>query len=111
MNWFSLVTVLIEMFKPIIKKWLEDLLKKVAADLTAGRVELHGHPVIDVADVFAAARAEVVDTYWFPRRALKALDAMQRTAIAHAHEVQDAAAGKAFVPVLTGKEYDALQGL
>jgi hypothetical protein len=112
MNWAALVKVLIEVFRPLLKKWLDELLKKVAADLeAAGASYPADFPALAVADVFGTARAEVLATYWFPRRALAALDQCQRAALARANEVRAAAVGSAPVPALTRDQIDRLAKL
>lgn len=68
MEWIALVTVILQLLRPILQAWLENLLKRAAADLKAQGVLLAGN-----------APAEAEGRLWAAASAILEADARERT--------------------------------
>lgn len=99
MNFLALASLLLQLFGPILKKWLEDLMSRPGPALPDYPVQT----AEAITTWFAAARART--SWWeyllYARRRLRALEA---AAQAHAGEIAATLRFGAAAPVLTASE-------
>lgn len=122
MEWIALVTVILELLRPILQAWLENLLKRAAADLDRGVTgPVHYDPetaerrVWDVASALLEADAGELSWWnwlgkWRDGQRRRYFEAARRAALAREGQLYQAAyyPGHPATP-LTGDEIRAIQ--
>lgn len=103
MEWIALVTVILQLLRPILQAWLENLLKRAAADLKAQGVGLAGVGPADAERrLWATASAILVGdsrgltwwNWWGQWRAVQRrryFEAARKVALARAGQCYEAA--------------------
>jgi len=101
-SWKVFLAALLEFVRPLVMRWLEELLRRAEA-------RLQGKPdasaAVAVRDAFAEARRGL---WWWERLRRRQLDAVERVALARAEVLASAAQTDGAVPVMTGREFDAV---
>ncbi len=103
MNWTALIAALVELFAPLVLKWLRDLLK--SSNFATG--ECPADTALAIHDAFANARAELT---WLDRLRGRGaiLNRCERVALARAKYLAGRCNGSVAELELTGKEYDQI---
>ena len=102
MSWSVFLAALLQFVRPLAMRWLEELLKR-AEELLKDRPPASA--AVAVRDVFDEARRGL---WWWERSKRRRLDAVERVALARAEVLADAARTDGAVPVMTGREFDAV---
>jgi hypothetical protein len=98
MNWAALIAVLLELFGPLIRAWLEELFRKAEPKLGVYPAGAVVHDA-EITELFAAARAQMTWRQWLWRRG--ALAACERVALRRAASVRNAMASGAPIVMTT----------
>lgn len=105
MEWIALVTVILQLLRPILQAWLENLLKRAAADLEAQGVSLAGCSSLEAEGRLWAAASRILEAdserrtwldwiglgRWRAAQRRRYFDATRKVALARAGQCYEAA--------------------